>query len=173
MYISFSEKRVCPVVLSHISQNKLIGLPDADDALLHEENCFVLKAVIARSEVSPSWMHPTKLYSCFIGDKFDETESQPTVKQMKQDCMFSQMLTLVSSKSLNIVSLKCVILFCPPPLAFLQIHVLPAIGPACWSPLTVVFLHMQGGGGFSSLLLYFLVFTLLIKSPSHFSEFEG
>ena len=99
----FQEKRVCCVALSHISQNKLINPLDADCTFSHEENCFVLKAVIASSEVSPSWMHPTKLYSCFSEDTLHETESQSTAKQMKQNCMFLQMLTLVSGKSLTMV----------------------------------------------------------------------
>ncbi len=72
------------------------------------ENCFVIKGVIGTTEVSPSWMHPTKLYSCFSGECLSRTENGSISEQMKQASVFQQMLSLVSGKSLSMVRLQCV-----------------------------------------------------------------
>ena len=65
------------------------------------ENCFVIKGVMANTEISPSWMHPTKLFSCFSGETPDGLENKST----KLVDVFQQMLALISSKSLSMVSL--------------------------------------------------------------------
>ena len=101
--LPFLGKSVCSVALSYILQKKLtnIGTPSAEC----EENCFVLKAVIGSSDVSPSWMHPTKLYSCFSENTLSRTESGIT--GMKQTDTFLQILSLVSGKSLSMVHESC------------------------------------------------------------------
>jgi hypothetical protein len=68
------------------------------------ENCFVIEGVIASADVSPSWMHPTKLYSCFSGETLNSRE----VENTEDAGLFQQMLSLIGSKSLSMVSfLKC------------------------------------------------------------------
>jgi hypothetical protein len=67
------------------------------------ENCFVIEGVIASADVSPSWMHPTKLYSCFSG----ETLNSRVVENTEDAGLFQQMLSLIGSKSLSMVSLGC------------------------------------------------------------------
>jgi hypothetical protein len=67
------------------------------------ENCFVIEGVIASADVSPSWMHPTKLYSCFSG----ETLNSGVVENTEDARLFQQMLFLIGSKSLSMVSLGC------------------------------------------------------------------
>lgn len=70
----------------------------------HVENRFVIKGVISSSDVSPSWMHPTKLYSCINGETCNEIGNASSVQQTR-NLVFGQMLSLLSSKSLSMVIL--------------------------------------------------------------------
>ena len=71
------------------------------------ENCFKIKGVIASSAVSPTWMHPTKLYSCFGAENSGKTEDGSTTELTKHSGAFEQLLSLASGKHLGIVSLLC------------------------------------------------------------------
>ncbi|XP_028416504.1 treslin-like [Dendronephthya gigantea] len=62
------------------------------------ENCFVIKGVLASSDVSASWMNPTMLYSCFSGENWNKNENDSFKAPL-----FHQMLALTSHKSLCMV----------------------------------------------------------------------
>ena len=69
------------------------------------ENCFAIKGVLASSDVSASWMHPTTLYSCFTGDDWTEKENYQFKSVGKGEVsLFHQMLALISGKFLSLVS---------------------------------------------------------------------
>ena len=70
------------------------------------ENCFAIKGVLASSDVSASWMHPTTLYSCFSGDDWTETTENYQFKSVGKGkvSLFCQILALISGKSLSLVS---------------------------------------------------------------------
>ena len=71
------------------------------------ENCFKIRGVIASNVVSPTWMHPTKLYSCFGVENSGRTEDGSTTELTKHSGAFEQLLSLASGKHLGIVSLLC------------------------------------------------------------------
>ena len=69
------------------------------------ENAFFIKGVICHGSVPPSWLHPTKLYSCLsygnpstAGSSDSETSVLPCSSGLLQ-----QVVLLISSKGLNMV----------------------------------------------------------------------
>ena len=97
---------------SDVKTSNGIDLPTSTDIEIEtetekqiSENCFVIKGVIASNVVSPSWMHPTKLYSCFSTENSDRIDDGSTSEVAKHVGVFEQLLSLASGKYLSIVSL--------------------------------------------------------------------